>query len=144
MTDGPSPAHQADDRLDADDRPFAVIDIGSNSGRMIVFRLREGEHLDVVEDARAPLRLGRSLRDDDALGEEAIERAIEALHDFRAVADGAGATRIVAVATSAVRDASDGDELVAKAERLGFDLRVIDGDLEARLGFLGAVHDLPV
>jgi exopolyphosphatase / guanosine-5'-triphosphate,3'-diphosphate pyrophosphatase len=129
---------------EGDDRPFAVVDIGSNSGRMIVFRLREGEHLDVVEDARAPLRLARELRDGDALGEEAIERAIEALHDFRAVADGAGATRIVAVATSAVRDASDGGDLVAKAKRLGFDLRVIDGELEARLGFLGAVHDLPV
>jgi len=39
-----------------EDRPFAVLDVGSNSARMIVFRLREGEHLDVIEDARAPLR----------------------------------------------------------------------------------------
>jgi len=127
-----------------DDRPFAVIDIGSNSGRMIVFRLREGEHLDVIEDARAPLRLARDLRDSDALGEEAIERTIEALHDFRAVAAGAGAQRIVAVATSAVREATDGEALVTRAAELGIQLQVIDGDLEARLGFLGAVHDLPV
>ena len=58
---------------------------------MIVFRLRDGEHLDVIEDARAPLRLARDLRDSDALGPEAIERTIEALRDFLAVADGAGA-----------------------------------------------------
>ncbi|MEA2557858.1 MAG: exopolyphosphatase / guanosine-5-triphosphate,3-diphosphate pyrophosphatase, partial [Actinomycetota bacterium] len=127
-----------------DDRPFAVIDIGSNSGRMIVFRLSQGEHLDVIEDARAPLRLARSLRDGNALGPEAIERTLEALRDFRAVADGAGATRMIAVATSAVRDATDGDELVQRATRLGVPLQVIDGYLEARLGFTGAVHDLSV
>ena len=127
-----------------DDRPFAVVDIGSNSGRMIVFRLREGEHLDVLEDARAPLRLARALRDSNELGADAIDRTVEALRDFVAVAKGAGADRIIAVATSAVRDAADGEELVARANRLGVPLQTIDGDHEARLGFLGAVHDLPV
>jgi len=127
-----------------DDRPFAVIDIGSNSARMIVFRAREGEHLDVIEDARAPLRLARELGDDDRLGTAAIERTLEALRDFRAVADGAGASRIVAVGTSAIREAVDGRELVDSARELGIRIEVIDGDLEARLGFVGAVHDLPV
>jgi exopolyphosphatase/guanosine-5'-triphosphate,3'-diphosphate pyrophosphatase len=127
-----------------DDRPFAVVDIGSNSGRMIVFRLREGEHLDVVEDARAPLRLARELRDSDRLGTDAIDRVVDALRDFLAVAQGAGATRMIAVATSAVRDAADGAELVERAQRLGIQLQTIDGDHEALLGFYGAVHDLPV
>ncbi|MBA3691729.1 MAG: Ppx/GppA family phosphatase, partial [Actinobacteria bacterium] len=127
-----------------DERPFAVVDIGSNSGRMIVFRLKEGGHLDVLEDARAPLRLARALRETGVLGEDAIERTLEALRDFRAVAEGAGATSITAVATSAVRDAADGDELLARAVAIGIPLHVIEGDAEARLGFLGAVHDLPV
>jgi exopolyphosphatase/guanosine-5'-triphosphate,3'-diphosphate pyrophosphatase len=127
-----------------DDRPFAVVDIGSNSGRMIVFRLRDGEHLDVIEDARAPLRLARDLRDSDSLGPEAIERTLEALRDFQAVALGAGAVRMIAVATSAVRDAADGAELLERANHLGVPLQIIDGDHEARLGFIGAVHDLPV
>ena len=127
-----------------DDRPFAVVDIGSNSGRMIVFRLRQGEHLDVIEDARAPLRLARDLRGSDRLGPEAIERTVEALRDFVAVAKGAGATHMIAVATSAVRDAADGPELIERAQRLGVPLQTIDGDHEAMLGFFGAVHDLPV
>ena len=55
---------------------------------MIVFRLREGEHLDVVEDARAPLRLARELRDSDRLGTDAIDRMVDALRDFLAVAKG--------------------------------------------------------
>jgi len=128
-----------------DDRPIAVIDIGSNSGRMVVFRFREGGHLDILEDARAPLRLARSLRDSASLGDEAIERTLEALQDFRAVALGAGATRTLAVATAAVRDAADGDVLLERARReAGIELRVIDGDREAVFGFLGAIHDLPV
>jgi exopolyphosphatase/guanosine-5'-triphosphate,3'-diphosphate pyrophosphatase len=131
-------------RASEDDRPFAVIDIGSNSGRMIVFRLQEGGHLDVLEDARAPLRLARALRETDELGEDAIERTLEALRDFRAVAEGAGADSITAVATSAVRDAADGQLLLGRAAAIGIPLQVIEGDVEARLGFLGAVHDLPV
>lgn len=127
-----------------DDRPFAVVDLGSNSGRMIVFRLRQGEHLDVIEDARAPLRLARDLRTSDRLGPDAIERTVEALRDFVAVAKGAGATQMIAVATSAVRDAVDGPELLERAHRLGVPLQTIDGDHEAMLGFYGAVHDLPV
>jgi exopolyphosphatase / guanosine-5'-triphosphate,3'-diphosphate pyrophosphatase len=127
-----------------DERPFAVVDVGSNSARMIVFRQRPGEHLDVLEDARAPLRLGRELRDDDLLGPEAIERTLEALRDFRAIADGVGAERMIAVATSAVREAEDGERLLAEARSVGVPLDVIDGDAEAMFGFLGAVHDLPV
>ena len=127
-----------------DDRPFAVVDIGSNSGRMIVFRLRQGEHLDVIEDARAPLRLARDLRDSDRLGPDAIDRTLEALRDFVAVAKGAGASQMIAVATSAVRDATDGHELIERAHHLGVPLQTIDGEHEAMLGFYGAVHDLPV
>ena len=132
----PSAAH--------DERPFAVLDVGSNSARMIVFRLRDGEHLDVIEDARAPLRLARELHTGAELGPEAIERTLEALRDFRAVAEGAGADRILAVATSAVRDALDGHLLLERARELGVPLEIIDGDTEAHLGFVGAVHDLPV
>lgn len=127
-----------------DDRPFAVLDVGSNSARMIVFRLRRGEHLDVLEDARAPLRLARELRSGNELGMEAIERTLGALRDFRAVAEGAGADRVLAVATSAVRDAADGAVLLERAHSLGVPLQIIDGDTEARLGFVGAIHDLAV
>ena len=77
-------------------------------------------------------------------GPEAIERTLEALRDFRAVAEGAGADRILAVATSAVRDALDGRLLLDRARELGVPLQIIDGDTEARLGFVGAVHDLSV
>ena len=125
--------------------PLAVIDIGSNSGRVTVMRLHPSGHLDVLADARMPLRLAREVDAGRRLGPQVIERTLEALHDFRAVALGAGATSILAVATSAVREAADGADLVQLArQRLGIKLVIIDGEREAAFAFLGAVHGLPV
>jgi exopolyphosphatase/guanosine-5'-triphosphate,3'-diphosphate pyrophosphatase len=123
---------------------LAVVDIGSNSGRVTVVRLLASGHLEIVADARAPLRLARELRNGE-LSRTAITRTLAALHDFRAIALGAGASRILAVATSAVRESSNAGELVERARReLGIDVVVIDGELEAAYAFLGAVHGLPV
>ena len=124
--------------------PLAVIDIGSNSGRVTVMRIHRNSHLDVLEDSRAPLRLALEVGDAGWLGSDAIDRTIDALRDFRAVALGAGATSILAVATSAVREAANAKELIQRAHReLGIRLVVIDGEREAAFAFLGAVHGLP-
>ncbi|HEV2686190.1 MAG TPA: Ppx/GppA family phosphatase, partial [Actinomycetota bacterium] len=125
------------------DQPLAVIDVGSNSGRVVVLRLH-GAHIEILADARAPLRLAAELKG-GKLRASAIERTVEAVRDFRAVADGAGAARIMAVATSAVRESSNADELVkAVARATGIDVEVIDGEEEARYSFLGAVHGLAI
>src|SRR5205807_5105983 len=94
--------------------PIAVIDIGSNSGRVVVVELTPEGHLAIVADARSPLRLARDVAQSGRLGTAAIERTIQALRDFQAVARGAGAERVVAVATAAVRTAEDRDELVVR------------------------------
>ena len=125
--------------------PLAVVDIGSNSGRVIVVRLGQGGHLEILSDARTTLRLIRDIGASGKLGAQAEERTLAALHDFMAVAAGAGATRTIVVATAAVREASNGDAFVARlAAATGLDIRVIDGDEEARYAFHGAVHGLPV
>jgi exopolyphosphatase/guanosine-5'-triphosphate,3'-diphosphate pyrophosphatase len=123
------------------DQPLAVIDVGSNSGRVVVLRLH-GAHIEILADARAPLRLAAELKG-GKLRSSAIERTVAAVQDFRAVAEGAGAARIIAVATSAVRESSNADELVeAIARATGIDVEIIDGEEEARYSFLGAVHGL--
>lgn len=107
-------------------------------------RIHSNGHLDVLEDSRAPLRLAREVGDSGWLGTEALDRTIDALRDFRAVALGAGATSILAVATSAVRESSNAKELVQRARReLGIRVVVIDGEREAAFAFLGAIHGLP-
>ena len=123
----------------------AVIDVGSNSGRVVVYTRDEAGQLRLLAGARAPLRLVREVDDRRELGPEAAERLLEALRDFRAIARGAGARRIAAVATAAMRDAADGPALLRRVKReLGFSLEIIDGRREARYGVVGALHGLPL
>lgn len=126
--------------------PVAIIDIGSNSGRVVVYALDGAGQLRLLAGTRAALRLVKDVDSEThTLGPEAAARLMEALHDFRAIALGAGAARICALATAAMRDAGDGPALLRRVRReLGFEVRVIDGQLEARYGLLGALHGLKV
>jgi len=126
------------------DEPVAIIDIGSNSGRVVVYRIDAAGQLRLLASTRAALRLVREVDSGHTLGPQAVARALAALRDFRAIALGAGARRVVTVATAAVRDARDGAELIARVRReLGLEIHVIDGEEEAHYGFLGALHGLP-
>jgi exopolyphosphatase/guanosine-5'-triphosphate,3'-diphosphate pyrophosphatase len=117
-------------RATAAREPVAVIDIGSNSGRVIVYEHEVGGHLRILAGHRASLRLVRELEEGEALTEEAQERAFEALRDFRSVA---------------LRDASNGEAFLRRVrQELGIDIRLLSGLEEARYGFLGAVAGLPV
>jgi exopolyphosphatase/guanosine-5'-triphosphate,3'-diphosphate pyrophosphatase len=125
--------------------PVAVIDIGSNSGRVVVYQVRPDGHLRILASSRASLRLVRDLKEKNTLSSHAINRTLDALHDFHALAVGSGARRTLAVATSAIRDAENGKVLLARVRReLGLRLRIISGREEARYGCLGAVRGLPV
>jgi exopolyphosphatase/guanosine-5'-triphosphate,3'-diphosphate pyrophosphatase len=123
----------------------AVIDIGSNSGRVVVYRYQGEGHMQMLAGSRASLRLVRELDKTHRLGAEAQDRAFDALQDFRAIAQGAGAMQVVALATSAVRDAENGAAFITRVkEELGIEVWTLSGEDEARYGFLGAVRGLPV
>ena len=123
---------------------MAVIDIGSNSGRVVVYDVHADGHLPILASSRASLRLVRDLKG-KSLSPQAIKRTLDALEDFRAIALGNGARRTLAVATSAVRDASNGPALIETVRKqLGIELRILSGTEEAQCGFLGAVRGLPV
>ena len=124
---------------------LGVIDIGSNSGRVLVARVHGATHLDVIGDARSPLRLVRDVARAGRLSAETIERTLCIVRGFAAIAASAGAERTVAVATAAVREARNGEEFIARArEELAIPVEIADGDQEARFGFRGAVHGLPL
>ena len=123
----------------------AVIDIGSNSGRVVVFERDSARHLRTLAGSRASLRLIDDVDRRGELTEATMGRATEALRDFKALATGAGATRIVAVATAAVRDASNGALFAERLRReLGIHIDIISGAAEARYGFAGAMRGLAV
>src|SRR5262245_46869226 len=124
--------------------PLAVVDLGSNSGRVLVVRLNELGHLDVLESEGTPLRLVHELNESSSLGESVIQRTLEALRGFHAIARGAGAENVYVVATAAVREASNGDAFVQRLRcETGLDISIISGEAEARYGFLGALYGVP-
>ena len=123
----------------------AVIDIGSNSGRVMVFERDTSSNLRLLAGSRASLRLVHDVDALGALSDATMARTTEALRDFQAIATGAGAKRIVAVATAAMRDATNGPQFAERLRRqLGIHIEIIGGLTEARYGFVGAVRGLAV
>lgn len=123
----------------------AVADIGSNSARLLVVRPTDQGHLDVLSDARVALRLARAFDSTGRLTKTAARLTAETLGAFRIIARRHGARRLSAVATAAVREATNSDQFVAEvATRSGCPLRVLTGDDEARLALVGAISALPV
>jgi exopolyphosphatase / guanosine-5'-triphosphate,3'-diphosphate pyrophosphatase len=123
---------------------IAVTDIGTNSTRLLIADVEPGGRPRQVERVTAVTRLGEGVDASGRLAPAAMERVYAALARYRERAEAAGAERAIAVATSAVRDAENGTELEAYVrDEIGFDIRTIDGDEEARLTFLGATtaHD---
>src|SRR5262245_25533812 len=122
-----------------------VIDIGSNSGRVMVFEREVADHLRLLAGSRAPRRLVHDVDTRGKLTDETMARTTEALRDFQAIAKGARARRIVAVATAAMRDASNGALFARRVEQeLGIRIHIIGAEAEARYGFTGAVRGLAV
>jgi len=126
-------------------RRVAVVDIGSNSARVVAYGLDAAGQLRILASSRAALRLVRDVDRGHRLSAETIAAVVETLKDFRALAVGAGVETIRGVATAALRDAENGPALMQQLrEELGFPVGVIEGEAEARYGFLGGVRGMPV
>jgi exopolyphosphatase/guanosine-5'-triphosphate,3'-diphosphate pyrophosphatase len=121
----------------------AVVDMGSNSTRLLVADVGGDGAVNELERESIVTRLGQGVDTTGALADEAKERVYAALERFRADIDGLGADLVVGVLTSAVRDASNGEEFAETVrERFGIAARAIPGDEEARLSYLGATGGL--
>jgi len=118
---------------------IAVADLGTNSTRLLIAEVDADSTLTQLDRQTTVTRLGEGVDGSGRLATDAMERVYAALTRYRELASQATADRTIAVATSAVRDAENGEELAAHVrDRIGFDIRVISGDEEARLTFLGA------
>jgi exopolyphosphatase/guanosine-5'-triphosphate,3'-diphosphate pyrophosphatase len=113
---------------------IAAIDLGTNSFHLLVVDAGpDGSFVPLVRE-KEMLRLGDDVAGEGRISRDSARRAIETVRRFRALADGAGATRIVACATSAFREAGNGRRLAAAlAEETGIEPRIIDGETEASL-----------
>ena len=125
-------------------RAIAAIDIGTNSIHLLVARPTGNNRFDVIEREKEVVRLGSGSGDMKRLAPDAIERGIEALSRFRLIADSADAD-LLAVATSAVREAENRDEFIRRArDDAGVTVEVVSGAEEARLIHLGVLQAVPV
>ncbi|MDX1737140.1 MAG: Ppx/GppA family phosphatase [Alphaproteobacteria bacterium] len=123
--------------------PVAVVDIGSNSIRLVIY---EGP-------VRAPVAifnekilcgLGRNLNETNRLHEDGVSRALRALPRFAEIANSMKVGQITVLATAAVREAENGPEFVEKVKEIsGLDIQVISGHEEAKLSGLGVISGIP-
>src|SRR4051794_19061541 len=117
----------------------AVVDIGTNSTRLLVADVAADGHVSELERRSTVTRLGQGLGTTGVLADEAMQRVFGALTEYRALIDAHGVTTTTAVLTSATRDAANGAAFTARVrEDFGLDARSISGDDEAQLSFLGA------
>jgi exopolyphosphatase/guanosine-5'-triphosphate,3'-diphosphate pyrophosphatase len=122
----------------------AVVDIGSNSTRLLVADVGADGTVTELERRSKVTRLGDRVERTRRLADDAMERVLATLAVYRELIDAHEASETVAVLTSAVRDAANGVQFTARVrDGYGFGARTIPGDEEARLTFLGATSERP-
>ncbi len=130
-------------REDGEARNVAVVDIGSNSTRLLIAHL-DGAHVDELVRLSNVTRLGAGVDRDGRLRDDAMERVFTTLDDYRREIEEHDCRSAVAVLTSAVRDSANGEQFAHEVqERYALAPHVLSGDEEARLTFLGATSDRP-
>ena len=121
----------------------AVVDVGSNSVRLVMYRL-DGRAIWTVFNEKVLAGLGRGLSESGRLSGDGMTTAMGALHRFKALIEGGKPATVHAVATAAVRDAGDGQEFCRRVEaEVGLRLRVLSGAEEARYSALGVIAGAP-
>jgi exopolyphosphatase/guanosine-5'-triphosphate,3'-diphosphate pyrophosphatase len=129
--------------MKADSHRVAILDVGSNSTRLLVADVLSGRISEIERQSRVT-RLGRGVDLAGQLSAEAIEAACAAIADYVAICRDLGVERTDSIATSAVRDASNGAAFVAELrERFALSARILDGEEEARLTYAGATAEQP-
>ena len=120
-------------------RRTAIIDLGSNSARVIVMNSVAGWSYHLEDEIREIVRLRKGLTR-DGLADDAMTRGLITLRLFQQFCESLKVDHIIATATSAVREAANGAAFLERVEaETGLQLRILDGDEEARYGVLGAL-----
>jgi len=132
------------DRFDHPPR-LAAIDVGTNSLRLIIAEVESPATYAILDDERAQTRLGERLYETGRISDDSFERSLEALGTMKAIADGNGVDEIRVIATSAIREAANGDDFVRAAdERYGIEVEVISAEEEAGLAFRSVQQHFPL
>lgn len=121
----------------------AIIDLGSNSARLIVMHIYHNGAYNLVYNQKETVRLSEGMSNNNMLQPEAIDRAIAILKVFAHMCQLFNVDKILAVATAAVRNAQNGFNFLQQVQQeTGISLRVISGEAEAKLGYIGVINTI--
>ncbi len=137
MTVTPPPVRERQHRVRKPSKSIAVIDIGSNSVRLVVYE-DKSRTASALFNEKTLCGLGREVQSTGLLAADAVEKALAALKRFKALCKVMKVGEVFAIATAACRDATNGPDFIAKAERLcGCSIEILSGAREAKLSALG-------
>jgi exopolyphosphatase/guanosine-5'-triphosphate,3'-diphosphate pyrophosphatase len=128
---------------EAGNRQVAVVDLGSNSWRLVVFTYSPGAWWKRTDELYETVRIGAGMDASGRLSEDAMRRGLETLTVFERFCGANGLARrdVHAIATSAIRDASNRNEFLAEAHRvIGLTIEILSAEDEARYGYIAAVN----
>jgi exopolyphosphatase/guanosine-5'-triphosphate,3'-diphosphate pyrophosphatase len=122
---------------------IGIIDLGSNTTRLVVMGFTPHHSFKLLDEVRETVRLAEGIGDDGCLRPAPMDRGVEAMKLFHSFCKSTGVTKILPVATSAVRDATNQAEFLGRVAReSGLKLRVLSAEEEAYYGYLGAANAL--
>ncbi len=126
-------------------RRLAFIDIGTNTILCLIAELTDDGSFSVLDDLAEITRLGQGVHQTGLIGPEAENRSLKVLRRYGERCQRLNVEKIVAVGTSALREARNSAAVRARfKEELGFEVRVLSGDEEALYSFLAVQHGLPL
>jgi exopolyphosphatase/guanosine-5'-triphosphate,3'-diphosphate pyrophosphatase len=124
---------------------MAVIDMGSNSWRLVVYGYEPGRFWQHVDEIREAVRVSEGMERSGRIEPEPFDRAIHTAHVFDAFCRAAGIDDVMAIATSAIRDAENGKELLKQIRKdTSLDVRVVSGHDEAWYGYVAIANSTTI
>lgn len=122
-----------------------IIDIGSNSIRLVVYESESGGSYRVLTESREAARLSALVTADGIMPSPAIHSVVPVLRQFTEICEAYGATQIRAVATAAIRNASNSDQIIEILNReTGLEIELLPGEMEGHYGFIGVVNKIDI
>ena len=121
----------------------AIIDLGSNSIRMNIIDVCDNNAV-VLENIRRIVRLSEGMGDEKLIRQNAVDRTLAVLKDFKKIIDDMAVDEVRAIATAALRSAKNSELFTVPASEIGIDFEIISGEREAYYDYMGVVNTLPV
>ncbi|MCH4518629.1 exopolyphosphatase [Staphylococcus haemolyticus] len=120
---------------------IGLVDIGSNTIRLVIFNFTKESGINELLNIKTPARLSQYLTKDNKMSKEGIKVLIDALHSFKSVSDKFNVTELHPIATAAIRQSKNNDEIVKEVKNeVGIDIKIVPEEDEAYYGYYAITH----